>query len=206
MDKFLRLGQKLSKIYIGNRNIEEFNIVVHTNGDLRGPGVMPATIEKAAKIFQKYVAMITDITLPIIFDNYESFATFMETPTNYYEIDGDVIIEYATVFDYNSSASEVIPDDKFIDDGYTYIDKIEIKDEKGNVLCSFRQKNRSVARYTLSDTPNRLPIKVYTYEACNNANDTCEIICSIFALFIGADAICFFYGYFSNTKKSLRKS
>ena len=70
MDKFLRLGQKLSKIYIGNRNIEEFNIVVHTNGDLRGPGVMPATIEKAAKIFQKYVAMITDITLPIIFDNY----------------------------------------------------------------------------------------------------------------------------------------
>jgi len=146
------------------------------------------------------------IAQPIIFDNYESFATFMETPTNYYEIDGDVIIEYATVFDYNSSASEVIPDDKFIDDGYTYIDKIEIKDEKGNVLCSFRQKNRSVARYTLSDTPNRLPIKVYTYEAWNNANETCEIICSIFALFIGADAICFFYGYFSNTKKSLRKS
>ena len=29
MGKFLRIGQKLSKIYIDGRNIEEFNIVLH---------------------------------------------------------------------------------------------------------------------------------------------------------------------------------
>lgn len=70
MGKFLRIGQKLSQIYIEKRNIEEFNIVVHSEGDLRSPGVMPATTEKAAKIFQKYVALLTDVTVPIIFDQY----------------------------------------------------------------------------------------------------------------------------------------
>ena len=70
MSTFIRIGEKLSKIYIDKRNIEEFNIVVHSDGDLRSPGIMPATTEKAAKIFQKYVAMLTDVTLPIIFDQY----------------------------------------------------------------------------------------------------------------------------------------
>ena len=70
MSKFLRIGQELTTIYLGGRNIEEFNIVVHSKGDLRAPGIMPATTEKAAKIFQKYVAMLTDVTLPIIYDIY----------------------------------------------------------------------------------------------------------------------------------------
>ena len=70
MSRFLRIGEKLTEIYVDNRNIEEFNIVVHTDGSLRVPGVMPATVEKAAKIFQKYVALLTDVTLPIIYDIY----------------------------------------------------------------------------------------------------------------------------------------
>jgi hypothetical protein len=70
MSKFLRIGQELTKIYIDNRNIEEYNIVVHSAGDLRSPGIMPATTEKAAKVFQQYIALLTDITLPIIYDIY----------------------------------------------------------------------------------------------------------------------------------------
>lgn len=72
MGAFLRIGQKLTKIFVANRNIEEFNIVVHSDGGLREPGVMPATVEKAAKIFQKYVALLTDVTLPIIYDMYSA--------------------------------------------------------------------------------------------------------------------------------------
>ena len=68
MSRFLRIGQELTKIYVEGRDIEEFNIVLHTEGDLRSPGVMPATIEKAAKVFQKYVALLTDVTIPIIYD------------------------------------------------------------------------------------------------------------------------------------------
>ena len=70
MGKFLRIGQELTKIYIDGRNIKEYNIVVHSDGGLRSPGVMPATTEKAAKVFQKYVALLTDITVPIIYDIY----------------------------------------------------------------------------------------------------------------------------------------
>ena len=70
MSKFLRIGQQLSKIYVDGRNIEEMNIVVHSAGDLRSPGIMPATTEKAAKVLQKYIALLTDVTLPIIYDIY----------------------------------------------------------------------------------------------------------------------------------------
>lgn len=70
MSRFLRLGEKLTKIYIEGRDIEQFNIVVHSDGDLRSPGIMPASTEKAAKIFQRYVALLTDVTLPIIYDIY----------------------------------------------------------------------------------------------------------------------------------------
>ena len=70
MGKFLRIGQQLSKIYVDGRNIEEMNIVVHSEGALRSPGIMPATTEKAAQVLQKYIALLTDITLPIIYDIY----------------------------------------------------------------------------------------------------------------------------------------
>ena len=70
MSKFLRIGQELTKVYIDNHNIEEYNIVVHSAGDLRSPGIMTATTEKAAKVFQQYIALLTDITLPIIYDIY----------------------------------------------------------------------------------------------------------------------------------------
>lgn len=74
MSKFLRIGQKLTKIYVNGRNLEEFNIVVHSDGDLRSPGIIPATTEKTAKIFQKYIALLTDVTLPIIYDIYSAHA------------------------------------------------------------------------------------------------------------------------------------
>ena len=35
MGRFLRIGQELTKIYVEGRDIEEFNIVLHTEGDLR---------------------------------------------------------------------------------------------------------------------------------------------------------------------------
>ena len=70
MQKFLRIGEKLSRLKIQGADIGEFNIVVHTSGSLRGVGVMPAAVEKAAKIIQKYVAALTDVTVPVIFDNY----------------------------------------------------------------------------------------------------------------------------------------
>lgn len=70
MQKFLRLGERLSEIKIGGRDIKEYNIVVHSAGSLRGVGSMPATVSKAARTLQKYIAAITDITVPIIFDLY----------------------------------------------------------------------------------------------------------------------------------------
>lgn len=144
------------------------------------------------------------IAKPIIFDNYESFKNYIEMPINYYEYEnGDVVVEHFPVFDAN--VSEEIPDDKFIDDDYAYYDEIEITDENGNVLCSFRHKNRNVARFTLSDSHDRLPIKVYTYEAWNNAQETCGIICAFLAIGIGADILCFVFAYFKCNKKTYRK-
>ena len=70
MQKFLRIGEKLSRLKIQGVDIGEFNIVVHTSGSLRGVGAMPDSVEQAAKIMQKYIAALTDITLPVIFDNY----------------------------------------------------------------------------------------------------------------------------------------
>lgn len=70
MQRFLRLGEKLSEIRISGTDIGEYNIVVHTAGGLKGVGVMPAPVEKASRVMQQYIARISDVTLPVIFDNY----------------------------------------------------------------------------------------------------------------------------------------
>ena len=109
MSKFLRIGQELTKIHIDNRNIEEYNIVVHNSGDLRSPGIMPTTTEKAAKVFQQYVALLTDITLPIIFDIYPLhtekeiaiggvFRGYDTTRGEAYEEDGEKIAQVLSDF------------------------------------------------------------------------------------------------------------
>ena len=140
------------------------------------------------------------ITEPLIFNTYENFKDYMETPANYYEIDGDAVIQISPTYGFSF---EVLPPEKNYDsDDYEYIDEIEIKDHDGNVLCSFKHKNRNVARYTISDTPDRLPIKVYTYEAWNNAQETVTIISVFLALGIAADAIAFFAAYFLKSKKT----
>lgn len=144
------------------------------------------------------------IAEPIVFNTYENFKDYMEKPMDYYD-DYDTVIEYHPIYD--SSDTEVLPpaDNIYIYDDFDYIDAVEIKDDDGNVLCSFTPRNHSVARYTFSDTADKLPVKVYTYQAWNNACETCEIICGVLAIGIAADVLTFIVMYFAKTKASRLK-
>ena len=70
MKKFLRLGEKLSSLYIGGYSISDFSIVIDGRTELRGISYALPTVAKAADTLQKYIHQITDIFVPIYFDIY----------------------------------------------------------------------------------------------------------------------------------------
>ncbi|MBR1866976.1 MAG: DUF4838 domain-containing protein [Clostridia bacterium] len=70
MSRFLRLGEKLSEIYICGNDISNFSIVHHSAASLRAPAMAPENIQKAVSVLQSYIAKISDVVLPVLYDNY----------------------------------------------------------------------------------------------------------------------------------------
>ena len=70
MKKFIRVGEKLSDIYINDINISDFSIIIPACGAFRGPTNAPEWIKKGARILQSYVFKLTEVELPIYLDSY----------------------------------------------------------------------------------------------------------------------------------------
>ena len=70
MKKFIRVGEKLSDIYINKVNISDFSIIIPACGAFRGPTNAPEWIKKGARILQSYVFKLTEVELPIYLDSY----------------------------------------------------------------------------------------------------------------------------------------
>lgn len=70
MKKFIRVGEKLSDIYINDVNISDFSIIIPACGAFRGPSNAPEWIKKGARILQSYIFKLTEVELPIYLDSY----------------------------------------------------------------------------------------------------------------------------------------
>ena len=70
MNKFLRIGEKLSEISVCGNDIAEYSIVFHSSASLRSPAMAPEYIEKGAAVLQNYIYKISGINIPIIYDRY----------------------------------------------------------------------------------------------------------------------------------------
>jgi hypothetical protein len=136
------------------------------------------------------------ITKPLVFNDYESFKEYMAIPMGWGD-DDDYVVSIAPI---DPNIEEVLPPDETVDDLEDYSPKIEIKDDNGNVLFTFVKRNENVVRFTFSHTHDKLPIKVYTHEAWNDAQETGGIISAFLALGIAADAITFLIVYFFKLK------
>jgi hypothetical protein len=77
--------------------------------------------------------------------------------------------------------------DENIDEDFTYDESLReyIYDKDGNVLFSYINRRRS-ARIELSDTPDRLPIKVYTQALLRRGNNIMETVTTAIVLAYGA--------------------
>ena len=70
MQKYIRVGQKLSKLKLNGISLSDFSIYVPAYGAFKGPCNAPEPIQKAARILQSYLYRLTDIRLPIYMDSY----------------------------------------------------------------------------------------------------------------------------------------
>ena len=70
MKKFLRIGEKLSKVSVCGKPISEYGIVFHSSKSLREPANAPEYVEKSASVLQNYIYKISGITLPVVYDCY----------------------------------------------------------------------------------------------------------------------------------------
>ena len=132
------------------------------------------------------------ITKPLVFNDYESFKEYMAIPMGW-GYDDDFMVSIAPI---DPNIEEVLPPSDTIE----YYPQTSIRDDNGNVLFTYVERNQNVYSFTFSHTPDKLPIKVYTREAWNNAQETGGIISAFLALGIVADAIAFFTVYFFKLK------
>lgn len=70
MNKFLRIGDKLSEISICGNDIADYGIVFHSSASLLSPAMAPEYIEKSAAVLQNYIYKISGITIPVLYDRY----------------------------------------------------------------------------------------------------------------------------------------
>ena len=70
MNKFLRIGEKLSEISVCGNDIAEYSIVFHSSASLRSPAMAPEYLEKSAAVLQNYIYKISGIEIPILYDRY----------------------------------------------------------------------------------------------------------------------------------------
>lgn len=70
MDKYLRIGEKLSEISVCGKDISEYGIIFHSSANRLLPAIAPEHIEKSAAVLQNYIYKISGITVPIFYDCY----------------------------------------------------------------------------------------------------------------------------------------
>ena len=105
MKKFLRLGEKLSSLFIGGYSISDFSIVIDGRTELRGISHALPTVAKAADTLQKYIHQITDVFVPIYFDIYPLCA------------------KHEILIGGTKHENDLLKDEKFNDDDYAIIAK-----------------------------------------------------------------------------------
>ena len=124
-----------------------------------------------------------DLFARTVFNDYESFAEFMETE----------------VPDFEGNYIEIDEDDPFYDDY-----RIVLKDTDGNILVDCEQKNGLVWNVYYGDwTDNYLPIKVMTYEDKLSYDKFSAIIIRVFDGICIAEAGVAVFVYF---KKRMKKT
>lgn len=124
-----------------------------------------------------------DLFARTVFNDYESFAEFMESE----------------VPDFEGNYTEIDEDDPFYDDY-----RILLKDTDGNILVDCEQKNGSVWNVYYGDwSDNYLPIKVMTYEDKLSYDKFSTIIIRVFDGICIAEAGVAVFVYF---KKRIKKS
>lgn len=67
---FIRIGERISDLYINQINISDFSIVIPACGAFRGPSNAESWVKKGARILQSYIYQLTTIHLPIYLDSY----------------------------------------------------------------------------------------------------------------------------------------
>lgn len=130
---------------------------------------------------------------PQVFENFESFKTYMEKYVPYGEWtdkDGNINVE---IFE-NAIYPDENPEKEEDSNNHTG-EYHTINDINGNVLYTFEWNNRSVRNFEVSDTSDRLPINVYTNAEISMANDTIADISQIFLFAMFADVIVFIVLY-----------
>jgi hypothetical protein len=130
----------------------------------------------------------TAFVRPYVFETKEEFMEFMairDSHDEYYTWDEDDNI-FVNVDSVPVAPGDTVPGDESIDEDFTYDESLReyIYDEDGNVLFSYINRRRS-ARIELSDTPDRLPIKVYTQALLRRGNNIMENVTTAIALAYG---------------------
>lgn len=128
------------------------------------------------------------LSLPhaIVFDDYDSFVTYME--------------ESNTYVSYGDNESVALPEpDSTIYDESEYIE--EMTDPSGNVVCRFVWRNHNVAIIQPSQEDSLLPIKVITNTTFQIASQTSQLINALYCLLYPIEFLVFLLIYFKKKAK-----
>lgn len=129
------------------------------------------------------------LSLPhaIIFDDYDSFVTYME--------------ERNTYASYGDNESVALPEpDSTIYDESEYIE--EMTDPSGNIVCRFVWRNHNVALIQPSSQKDSLlPIKVITNSTFRIASQTSQLINALYCLLYPIEFLVILLIYFKKKAK-----
>lgn len=130
-----------------------------------------------------------------VFDNYEDFVKYMETPmNNLYE---EMKEMGSVIFDEIYMEENIDEDAEDMMDGY----KENLYNIDGELLCSYIVRNESVAHIDYGDAKTQLPITVYTHQQWQQGTAVLEgIIAPIFILLYVLEAGAFTIIYRKRTR------
>lgn len=135
----------------------------------------------------------TAFVRPYVFETKEEFIEFMairDSRDEYYVWDEDgnifVNVDVVPVEPGDTLLDKEQQENESIDEDFPFDDPLReyIYDRDGNVLFSYINRRQN-ARIELSDTPDRLPIRVYTQHLIGRGLSTQDSICTAIALAYG---------------------
>jgi hypothetical protein len=134
----------------------------------------------------------TTFVRPYVFETKEEFIEFMairDSRDEYYswDKDGNIFVNVDSVPVEPSDTVIGGEKDEPIDEDFTFDDSLReyIYDKDGNVLFSYINRRQN-ARIELADTPDRLPLRVYTQALIRRGNVIIENVTTAIVLAYGA--------------------